>query len=153
MLEINDFRILRADLWTDEKTLTVYVFELEQRILAKVKKHLGSPLERSGESQKFLSKYGLSNEKIVCGPFIEDGRWVVEIKRNHVDAVNLLIEKLKDGGKGAGVADLISKVVKSGFNVFDKGEILNIYSQNSAFAEFLTDFLCGRPSWLKAEKA
>ncbi|HLC01203.1 MAG TPA: CCA tRNA nucleotidyltransferase [Candidatus Bathyarchaeia archaeon] len=152
LLELHDFRVLRDTAWSDEKALTAFVFELEQRVLAGAKKHLGPPLERENECENFLSKYA-DNNSVVSGPYIEDGRWLVEIQRKHTDAVELLTEKLKDGGRNAGVAELISEALKEEFNIKVNGEVLNVYSCNSAFAEFLTDFLSGKPFWLKPNEA
>jgi len=39
---------------------------------------------------------------VISGPYIEDGRWVVEIKRKFTDVVGLLKEKLEDGTKHRG---------------------------------------------------
>ena len=39
-------------------------------------------------------------------PIIEDGRWVVELPRKSTNAAILFREKLADGGKNSGVAEL-----------------------------------------------
>ena len=152
LLELNDFRVLRDTVWSDEKTLSAFVFELEQRTIPCAKKHLGPPLERQEECENFLSKY-VNNGGVLSGPFIEDGRWVVEVPRKHTDAVELLQAKLKEGGRNTGVADLISKALKDGFKLLANGEVSEVYSGNKAFAEFLTEFLDGKPFWLKPEEA
>jgi len=152
LLEMNDFKVLRDRVWSDEKTLSAFVFELDQRTIPRVKKHSGPPLEREKECQNFLSKY-VENGSVVSGPFIEDGRWVVEVPRKHTDAVAFLREKLKEGGKNTGVADLISEAFQDGFKLLINEEVSDVYSVNTAFAEFLTKFLDGRPFWLKPEDA
>ncbi|HEX9261258.1 MAG TPA: CCA tRNA nucleotidyltransferase [Candidatus Bathyarchaeia archaeon] len=148
LLELHDFKVLRDMTWSDEKTLNTFVFELEGHILAGVKKHIGPPLSRENESEDFLAKY-TDNKRVLSGPYIEDGRWVVEIERKHTDAIVLLREKLKDGGRTVGVAELISEAFKAGFKVMVNGEVVEVYSGNSAFAEFVTQFLSGQPFWLK----
>ncbi len=152
LLELNDFKVLRDVVWNDEKTLSAFVFELEQCTIHRVRKHLGPPLERDEESANFLSKY-VDNGSVVSGPFIEDGRWVVEVPRKYTDAVAFLCEKLRKGGKNTGVADLISQALNDGFKPLVNGEVSEVYSGNQAFAEFLTEFLDGKPFWLKPEKA
>jgi len=152
LLDLNDFRVLRDTVWSDEKTLSAFVFELEQRTIPRLRKHLGPPLERQEECENFLSKY-LNNGGVLSGPFIEDGRWVVEVPRKHTDAVELLQAKLKEGGRNTGVADLISKALKGGFKLFANGEVSEVYSINKAFAEFLTEFVDGKPFWLKPDEA
>ena len=152
LLELNDFKVLRDAVWNDEKTLSAFVFELDQCTIPIVRKHLGPPLERDEEGANFLSKY-VENGSVVSGPFIEDGRWVVEVPRKYTDVVAFLREKLKEGGKNTGVADLISQALNDGFKPMVNGEVSEVYSGNRAFAEFLTEFLDGKPFWLKPEEA
>jgi tRNA nucleotidyltransferase (CCA-adding enzyme) len=150
LLELNDFRVLKDAVWSDEKTLSVFVFEFEQQFLANVKKHLGPPLEREAECEKFLAKYA-DNKKVISGPYVEDGRWMVTLPRKTTDAVVLLREKLADGGKNAGVAELIAKAIQKNLKVLVNGEVLEVYKSNESFAGFLADFLSGKPFWLKAQ--
>jgi tRNA nucleotidyltransferase (CCA-adding enzyme) len=148
-VELSDFRVLRDVAWSDEKTLNVFVMEVEQRRLPSVKKHLGPPLEREKECENFLSKYS-RNEIVVSGPYIEDGRWFVELGRKYTDIVELLREKLKGGGRDAGVAELISQAFQEKLEILVNAEVIEVYQDNSAFAEFLTDFLSGKPFWLES---
>jgi hypothetical protein len=83
---------------------------------------------------------------------VEDGRWVVILKRKHSDAAELLNNRLKDGGRNAGVAEQISLVLTKGFKVFINQEVLGVYEENREFAVFLTEFLDGRPKWLAASE-
>jgi tRNA nucleotidyltransferase (CCA-adding enzyme) len=152
LVELNDFRVLRDAVWSDEKTLNVFVFELEQRVLPSVKRHLGPPLEREKECEDFLAKYA-QNGNAVSGPYIEDGRWVVELQRKFTDAVELLREKLKEGGRNIGVAELISRALREKFRLLVSNEISEVYIGNRDFAGFLTDFLGGKPFWLETAKA
>ncbi len=148
LIQLNDFNVLRNLAWSDEKSLNMFIFELEQRILSPIKKHFGPPLEREHECEKFLLKH-LNNLGTVSGPYIEDGRWVVELHRRYTDAVTLLKEKLKDGGRNAGVAKEISQKLRKGFKMFVNDEIVEIYERNGEFAKFLTEFLSGKPKWLE----
>jgi tRNA nucleotidyltransferase (CCA-adding enzyme) len=148
MLETNDFKVLKDAVWNNEKTQSVFMFELEQQVLPNIKKHLGPPLERETESEKYLAKYG-DSDLVISGPYIEDGRWIAELPRKTTDAQVLLKEKLADGGKNAGVADLIAKTMQKNLKVLVNDEVLEIYEKNKDFAAFLTDFLLGKPFWLK----
>jgi tRNA nucleotidyltransferase (CCA-adding enzyme) len=152
LLETNDFKVLRDAVWSNEKSLNIFIFELEQQAIPNIKKHLGPQLERSAECEKFLSKY-VSDKNVAAGPYVEEGRWVVEVPRKFSDAAALLKEKLADGGKNAGVAELISEAIKSEPNVLAEKEILKVYTENSDFAVFLTVFLEGKPIWLKNGKS
>ncbi len=149
LIQLNDFKILRSQPWSDEKTLNMFIFQLEQRCLSPVKKHFGPPIEKEKDCEKFLAKH-LSNTEVISGPYIEDGRWVVELKRKYPDVVTLLSEKLKDGGRKTGVAEKISQIIRKNFKILVNNEIANIYTENLEFANFLTDFLSGKPKWLEA---
>jgi tRNA nucleotidyltransferase (CCA-adding enzyme) len=151
LAELNDFKVLRDAVWSDEKTLTVLVFELEQRVLPGVKKHLGPPLKREKECENFLSKYA-HNDDVVSGPYIEDGRWVVELQRRFKDAVELLKEKLENGGRSIGVAELMAQAFREKLGVIVNAEVMEVYKDNKEFSEFLTGFLSGKPFWLDADE-
>ncbi len=146
---LNDFKVLRDAVWSDEKALSVFVLELEQRVLPRVRKHLGPPLTRENECASFLAKYAQGNGDVVSGPYIEDGRWVVELQRRFTDVVELLCDKLRGGGRNAGVAEGVAQALKEKFSVLVNSEISAVYSGNRNFAEFLTDFLKGKPFWLE----
>jgi tRNA nucleotidyltransferase (CCA-adding enzyme) len=148
LVQLNDFKILRDLPWSDEKTLCMFMFELEHCCLSPLKKHLGPPLEKEQECEKFLKKH-LNNFGTVSGPYIEDGRWVVGLRRKYTDACDLLRGRLKDGGRSAGVAEQISQILRKGFQIFLNEEIIKIYEKNGEFAKFLTDFLSGKPKWLE----
>jgi tRNA nucleotidyltransferase (CCA-adding enzyme) len=147
LLELNNFNVYRDDVWSNEKTLSVFMYEIEQQVLPDINKHLGPPIEREIECEKFLAKYG-NNERLISGPFIADGRWIVELPRKTAEAASLLKEKLTDGGKSCGIAELISKKILENFSVLVDKEVLEIYAGNIEFAQFLTSFLVGKPFWL-----
>ena len=148
LIELNGFKILRDLPWSDERTINMFIFELEQQSIPSVKKHSGPPLAKKNACKEFLKKHS-SGLNTVSGPYIEDGRWFVEINRKYVDATVLLEEKLKDGGRNAGVAEKISKNLHKGFKIFVNEEIIAVYKKKSEFAKFLTEFLSGKPKWLK----
>jgi len=152
LAELNDFKVLRDAVWSNEKTLSVFVFELEQRVLPSVKKHLGPPLERKKGCEKFLLKYA-HNDGVVSGPYIEEGRWVVELRRKVTDAVEFLKEKLKDGGRNIGAAELVSQAFQKKLGILVNSEVIEVCRGNRKFAEFLTDFLSGKPFWLETAEA
>jgi len=150
LLEISDYRVLKDSVWSNEKTTSIFIFELEQQVLPNIKKHLGPPLEREVECERYLAKY-VDNERVISGPYIEDGRWIVEVPRKTIDAVALLKEKLIDGGKNVGVADSIAKTIQRNFEILVNDEVLKVYEGDTNFAAFLTDFLSGKPFWLTTQ--
>ena len=149
MLQRYDFNIIRDHVWSNEQGFNLFIFEVEHRFLSSVTKHLGPPIEKRKECENFLKKH-TEAATTFSGPLVEGGRWVVETKRRYIDIVNLLAEKLKDGGRRVGVADLISEAVASAFDILLDNEITKLYSSNTEFAMFLTEYLDGKPRWLSA---
>ncbi len=148
-LELSDFAVLRDTAWTgDAADFGVFVFEVEQRVLPLVRKHLGPPLEKEKECENFLVKCG-SRRDVVAGPYVEEGRWVVEVKRKFTDAASLLKDKIGKGGRDVGVADLIAQAFRQKFSLLVNGEVTGLYKSDIEFARFLTDFLGGKPFWLE----
>jgi tRNA nucleotidyltransferase (CCA-adding enzyme) len=150
LMELADFRVLRDSVWSNEKNLSVFVFELEAQRVPNIKKHLGPPLHRGVECESFLAKYA-QNPVVIAGPYIEDGRWIVMVPRKATDAVELLKSRLVDGGKVAGVADLIVQSIQKSLKVEINAEIAKVYGENGEFAIFLTDFVSGKPFWLSQQ--
>ncbi|MCL2642880.1 MAG: CCA tRNA nucleotidyltransferase [Candidatus Bathyarchaeota archaeon] len=153
LLELNDYKVLRDTVWSNEKTLNIFVFELEQQIIANIKKHAGPPLERINECDNFLAKY-IENDHVIAGPYVEEGKWIVEVIRKNVDAAVFLKEKLAEGGKNVGIPDILAKAFKENFTVFVNNEITKTYNnkkheETEEFNIFLTTFLLGKPFWLK----
>ncbi len=149
LLELNDFKILRSEVWSNEKTLSVFVFELEAQTLPNIKRHLGPPLERQAECQNFLAKYA-GNSQVIAGPYVEEGRWMVMLPRKNPDASALLKAKLLDGGKSAGVADIVAGALSKELKVLVNDEIVETYANHGDFAIFLTGLVFGKPFWLEA---
>ena len=148
MLQQHDFNVLRDCAWSDEEDLNVLIFEVEQRLLPPIKKHLGPPIEKRVECERFLRKH-LEAPHTISGPRVEGGRWVVEIRRKYTDIVDLLDVKLKDGGRRIGVADIISQAIASTLEILVNKEVLGLYSSSLEFAKFLTEYLEGKPRWLR----
>ncbi len=147
MLNQNDFTVVNDAVWSDEKALNLLLFEVESRYLPSLEKHIGPPVEKSSECERFLQKH-LAASSTVSGPRLENDRWVVDIRRKHTDIVNLIKEKLSDGGRQVGVADLISKAMTKSLDIRVNGEISRTYLSNKDFAQFLTRYLIGKPQWL-----
>jgi tRNA nucleotidyltransferase (CCA-adding enzyme) len=142
----HDFEIFRSAAWTDLKNRIVFVLEVQNQHLPKLKKHLGPPLRKKEECRRFLSKY-ISSEKTLSGPRIEGSRWIVDIKRNYTNIIDLLEDKLKDGGKNLGIAETIAEAAAHSLQILVNAEILPIYARDEKFSSFLTRYLKGQPPW------
>ncbi len=147
LVEQHDFNLIHDAVWSDEQSLNVFLLEVEHRRLPPLKKHLGPPLEKRSECEKFLKKHTGSRQTL-SGPRIEEGRWVVETTRKYTDIVELLEDKLKDGGRTTGMAELVSKSLSKSLKILVNEEILPTYSRNQDFAKFLTEYIRGKPKWL-----
>jgi len=79
-LELNDFKVLRHEAWTDEKNAIVIVFEVESRVLQKSRVKHGPFVTDEKNSSAFLK----AHPRVLAGPRIEQGRWLIEIPRKHV---------------------------------------------------------------------
>ncbi len=147
-VQANDFKIVRSIAWSDEKNISMFIFELEQKCISPIKKHLGPPLEKREECEKFLTKHQ-SNPVVVSGPYIEENRWVVNLTRKYSDVVTMLNEKAKNDGKSVGIAEHVARQIQKDFRILVNEAIVDLHKENAEFAEFFTDFLEGKPKWLK----
>jgi tRNA nucleotidyltransferase (CCA-adding enzyme) len=147
LLENNDFEIIRSASWTDERKLSVLLFELELNNLSNSKRRRGPPVYRTAESSSFLSKH-LGERDTVSGPWIQDGRWFVQKKRAAASAQTLLTSTLRTGGANVGVASLMIPAFKTKARVLEGNDVGRLLSTNHEFAKFMRAFLAGRPAWL-----
>jgi len=147
MLQLHDFNVIRDAVWSNEQDFTVFLFEVEHRFLPFIKRHLGPPVEKRKDCEKFLQKH-VGSSKTISGPRVEKGRWIVETRRKYTDVVALLAETLKNGGRQAGVANLIAQTIAETLQISTNAEILELYTANTEFAFFLTEYLVGKPHWL-----
>jgi tRNA nucleotidyltransferase (CCA-adding enzyme) len=141
------FSVLRDKVWSNERDFNIFIFELENRFLSNIKRHLGPPLRKKKECESFLRKHGNSNST-VSGPRVEEGRWVIDVKRDYIDVVKLLTERLKGGGRSNGLAELVSKALTESMKVLVNDEIMKLYTEYPDFAKYLTQYLKGKPRWL-----
>ncbi len=147
LIRQHDFTVLRDTVWGNEKNLNIFIFEVENRFLPNMKRHLGPPLRKKEECKKFLRKHAAA-ESTVSGPRVEGGRWVVDVQRRYTDVVKLLNEKLGNSGAGVGLAEFVSKAVANSLEVSVNDEAVKLYSGSPEFAKFLTEYLEGKPRWL-----
>ena len=148
LIQRHDFKVLRSSVWSNEKNLNVMIFEVENRRLPKMKKHLGPPIKKRDDCEEFLQKH-LRAKNTVSGPRVEGGRWVVDIKRQYADVAELLKESLVDGGKCVGVAEFVCNTIVKSVEVLVNDDVMPVYSANPDFAKFLTVYLEGKPRWLE----
>jgi tRNA nucleotidyltransferase (CCA-adding enzyme) len=147
LLENNDFNVIRSAAWSDGKSLSVILFELESGQLPGSKRHDGPPVSRLKESASFLSKH-LSDASTLSEPWIENGRWAVQKKRTPTSARALLKSALGSGGVDVGVAKLIAQSFKRNLRILENYQIGALVASNDEFARMMRVYLSGRPTWL-----
>jgi len=127
MIERNGFTVYRSDVSVGGDKAFL-VFELLVWRLPEVKRHVGPPVTLKHHSEQFKSKY----KPFSFGKKIENGRYVVDVKREYTDAVELLRNELKSCGLGKQV----SEAIDNGYEVLKNEEILFFEGLGSFFREF-----------------
>lgn len=130
LLEKNEFNVNRADCIMQEDECMIVVEIITDR-LPSLKRHTGPPVWNRTNAKKFCDKYLMEN--CCAGPYIKEGKYVVEIERKYVYARELLFsEELKNIGHGKHIRIALEK----GWNVF-----LDEDCYRKPFCQFLNDFL------------
>jgi len=90
LLDRNGFSVHRADceMMTDRSIL---LFELMVDRMPNVTRHMGPPLWNGANAEKFAAKYkDVRHIEYFSGPYIENGRYVMDIERRFTSAEELL---------------------------------------------------------------
>ena len=90
LLERNDFLVNRSDCAMLPEGCML-VFELFVEELPGIRRHIGPPVWNRANSEKFITKYeDLRHLELFAGPYIEDGKYIVEIQRPFTRVEDLL---------------------------------------------------------------
>ncbi|MCE5338261.1 MAG: CCA tRNA nucleotidyltransferase [Methanomicrobiaceae archaeon] len=130
LLERSGFLANRIDVCMQEGRCML-LFELMAGEVPAMRRHIGPPVWARENAEKFLLKY--VQEDVFAGPYIEDGRYIVEVPRPFTRAVDLLRSKaLFDVALGKHVRRSMKQgwTVKAGAECWDE-----------EFAGFLSAFL------------
>jgi tRNA nucleotidyltransferase (CCA-adding enzyme) len=146
--ERNDFPLFRIDVWTDEQTSVIIIFELEHISIPSVAKRFGPPTTSVQHAAKFTKKY-IKSKDTFSGPWInEDGRWIVEIKRDFTNARELLVKKiLTTNPEEIGLGKYIKMEIPAA-KIYGDAEIVSLLNESPAFLDFFTNYLVKTPKWL-----
>jgi tRNA nucleotidyltransferase (CCA-adding enzyme) len=113
---------------------SMLIFELMNTQTPRVRRHIGPPLWNRSNASRFAAKYrACDSENLFAGPFIENGRYVVEIPRKYIHVEDLLgSPEVLDVGLGKHVRQSMSNhsEVHSGTACW-----------SPAFAPFISRFL------------
>ncbi len=141
-LGLNDFKVVRSEAWTDEADSIILVFEVESRILQKSVVKQGPFVTDEGNGRAFLE----AHKRLIAGPRIEEGRWIIEIARKHTNIEKFLREFLKKQKlveKGE-----LKKALNKSFRILGEENISELFKKNKKFAEFLTTYLKGQEEFI-----
>ncbi|HIH33572.1 MAG: CCA tRNA nucleotidyltransferase [Candidatus Diapherotrites archaeon] len=141
-LEEKEFKVLRSEAWTDEKSLATITIDLQANALEQAFKRIGPEVFQKQASENFLK----AHKKPLSGPRIENGRWIVEELREHYLATEFLKFLLKKLSKEE-VKELRFLLKKA--RVLNQKQILKLYKKSPEFQEHFTRFLKGKEEFLE----
>lgn len=135
----NEFEVFDHAVWSDER-YSYMVFEMRTWFLPKTRKIIGPPVSSERHSEEFKKKYKKN------GIYVEGGRWIAEVDREHRVFEGLLKDFLKRPEKrllAEGVRSNIARSVSMGFSIIDPEGVEKLIRKNSGFAVFMKDYLEG----------
>jgi tRNA nucleotidyltransferase (CCA-adding enzyme) len=109
------------------------VFELFVEDLPAIRRHIGPPVWNWTNAEKFISKYeDLRRLELFAGPYIEDGKYIVEIQRPFTRAEDLLrSHQVLDVGLGKHVKRIMEE------------DYWDVYRDDECWSEGFAPFLSG----------
>jgi tRNA nucleotidyltransferase (CCA-adding enzyme) len=133
MLERRGFRTLRSDAGIYGERAGI-LLEMEVWEQSKVRKSLGPPIWEADHLSKFLAVH----PHPLSGPYIENGRAVVDLPRSYVTARELLAAGIQDLSLGRH----LSIAIRSGHNIYVGLELFSIKDKD--FRMFLARYFNAR---------
>lgn len=132
LLERNDFLVNRVDCAMHPERCML-VFELFVEDLPAIRRHIGPPVWNGTNAEKFISKYeDLRRLELFAGPYIEDGKYIVEIHRPFSRAEDLLrSHQVLDVGLGKHVKRIMEE------------DYWDVYRDDECWCEGFAPFLSG----------
>lgn len=151
MMNREDFRTLRAATWSDERTASSILFELDRAKLPSFRFQIGPPVSKEDDSRSFLERH-LGHLDTIRGPWIEGDRWRVEKKRRITSVNDLLRISLGGNTQGFAVPKQMGESLSRSMRVLQGKAVLSLL-EKKGFAEFLWRFLEAKPQWLRPTRS
>ena len=142
-----DFHPIRSTVWSDEARSSAILVEMDTSTLPGVQLRQGPPISKMDDSQGFLDRHLTANDT-VRGPWMEDGRWVVDKKRRILTIEQLVTIALKDRKLGLALPDQLYSSFRQNVKVLENGQIVRLLGREG-FDQALSEFLAAKPAWLK----
>jgi len=140
-----DFNVTRIMAWTDEKTTSFIILELESRTLPPLRKKTGPPVG-SPHMQRYMDIYAAGRR--VVGPWIQGERFYIMTRRRHLEASAYLKKALIECARTGGMPSLIAQRLKGRVRILVDERVSPLAKSSREAAQTLTEFLDGRPIWM-----
>ena len=134
LFQENDFAVAESLYYVNSHIMIMA--KLKEKKISESKVHMGPPENKGEHVEAFLSKWK-GNHNVIKGPYLKDGRWWVEIRREYNDAHALLNEKMANLNLGKDLNKLKSKA-----KICEDGDFVN--EEN---ASFWTEYIIGKHPW------
>jgi len=133
LLERNGFRLLRSDAGS-YRDRAMLLFELEVWELSLASRRIGPPVWEAEHLSRFLA----AHPQFLSGPYIAEGRAVVELPRKYAKARDLLAKELGNLSLGRH----LSSAIRGGHNIYVGPELVRI--EDEAFRVFMARYFQAR---------
>jgi len=135
------FVVMNKGTYTNEKDLAIVALEMQVSKLPKIEKKIGPPVFAIKNAKDFVNKY---KNDAVAGPWVEDDRWVVEVKRKFTNAKEKIEDSLSkpvDVLKAKGIPNHLAEKIAEKFEVINETEkIVRLIERDKGFGIFLKKF-------------
>ena len=129
-LQRHGFSALRGDIYYDQGE-AVLLFEMLVSQLPAVKRHEGPPVDSKRHANQFKKKY-VNNPVVLSGPYIGDGRYVVELRRKYLT----LPEYVEAEFKNVRSSKAILSAMEKEFQILKNEELLYCDSMRLFLARY-----------------
>ncbi|MEK6954927.1 MAG: CCA tRNA nucleotidyltransferase [Candidatus Micrarchaeota archaeon] len=133
-LSLNDFKIFNSASFYDEKNCFI-MLECEQLECYPLRKIFGPPVHFAKDVPNFL----LAHKDAIRGPFIENGKVVVEVQRKIISAQDV-IPRIKKSPAKYGIASHFLAPIKIA-SILEKDSLLYELKRNNSLRESVAKFL------------
>lgn len=141
------FQPYRSTIWSDEKTESAILAEVDHATLPIVKLQSGPPIAKTEDSLSFLQRHQQARDT-ARGPWIERDRWIVEKSRSITTIPDLVKAGIRQEAYGLKVPTEIGKMLPRSLRVLEGREVLTLLGK-PGFDETLWKFLEAKPLWLR----